>query len=72
MACHNFPTQKAAILHGFDYQNVGRALPGTPQQQRMSEVMRHIQAGEPVLDLHIRGHNQVRVSDLLAAVGQRG
>jgi hypothetical protein len=61
----DFPTQKVAILPGFDYTHIGKCIPGSAADQRMREVMALIKRGDREISLRIRAKQQIATADLL-------
>jgi hypothetical protein len=72
-ACYNtvvgdFPPQKAAILHGFDYRRVGQAA--SPEvARRMQEVQTQLRSA-PSLSLHIAAKPEIASAEIIARVSR--
>lgn len=70
--CQDFPQQKAVILDGFDFRNIGQILPGTPQATRFAEISDALKRGASSLDLRLRGRSSISAAELYASTGARG
>lgn len=74
MCTGQFPTQKVALLPGFDYIQIGRTLPGSPADARKAEVMAFLAQAAPddMLSMRIAARPEVKVSRLLKNVNSHG
>lgn len=70
-ACYNtvvgdFPTQKAAIIYGFDYRHVGQ--PSSPETaKRMQDVQMQLRS-QPTLNIQVKAKPTIESADILAKI----
>lgn len=68
----DFPVQKTAVLHGFDYGNIGKCIRGSQAEARVNEVMALIEQGEDQISLKIKAKPAIKTADLIAVATRRG
>lgn len=68
----DFPAQKVAVLAGFDYNNIGRCVPGSVPDKRMHELEEMITRGDQTIKLNIKAKPSITREEIDKMVRHSG